>query len=198
MIKKTAFLFLVILIFLKSQGQENSNRLGLVFGNPYVIGLDYEHVIKRTGNRIGFVVDLSIIPINQTNSKMDLFNLSIGGNYYILKEYKGLYTGISLSYLNYESTNKNQMILNESTEDFYSDGEINEKLESFNLNPKIGYKWILGKFCIAPDIGFFITKTLDFTKTEKSDQNNYLKQEDLNPNKLIGSMSFSLAFGFMF
>lgn len=144
--KKVLIICLVALTTL-AHAQEKPIRLGVKLGVPNIVGFNAEYVTPLLGNKFAPNLDVSYISMKAGSAEATFSYIEIGGNYYFIKEGKGLYGNLSYGRVGFKG---------DYTDSRYGTGEgkvgmnlVNLKLgaklgNGFYFRPEIGYALLLG------------------------------------------------------
>ena len=85
-----------------TSAQERPMRIGLKFGYPQLAGLNLEYVTPLVNKRLSVDADLTYYSATYSSDGNSLSgsykNLTLGANYYLLNEGKGIYAGAGIGY----------------------------------------------------------------------------------------------------
>jgi hypothetical protein len=187
--------------------EERSIRIGLKFGVPNLIGLNFEYVTTALNNKLALVADLSYIPLlfetgNSHDNRLLWTNggkqyyFEFGSNYYLIKKGKSMYAHLSYGFSRINATYNPRYFLVLSKKD----NIINTHL----INIKCGAKWG-NSFYFRPEIGYAINlgkSTTEIEVIQPASNSITYKDEPFTITKdipaYIGGLTLNVGFGIAF
>lgn len=187
--KKSVTLYLFIVLFASTAlAQEKPFRIGLKFGVPNIVGFNAEYVTPLLVNRLAVTGDFSYFSLSSGDVKFSFSYMELGGNYYLIKEGKGLYGHLSYGRIGFKGT---------YTDPQFGEGEGTLGINLLNL--KLGAK--LGNlFYFRPEIGYASLiggNTVEVSYTDPVTNEQFTEKETV-PGVLSGGVLFNIGFGFAF
>ena len=192
--KLFVFIFAISFVSFAAQAQEKPVRVGLKFGIPNIAGLNAEYVTPLLNKRLAASVDFSYFSISAGDSKVALSYFELGGNYYFLKEGKGLYG--NLSYGRIGTSIDFQNVSSETGSNQGGSASASLGINLFNL--KLGGKFG-NTFYFRPEVGYALASvadTIDVTVTFPDGTTE--NQSQSVPGIVGGGLVLNLGFGFAF
>ena len=184
----TVTILCILFLQLSVSAQENPFRIGVKFGVPNVAGLSLEYVTPLLDNKLAAALDYSSISIKADGNEVSFSYLEAGGNYYFIKEGKGLYGNLSFGRIGFKGSYEDPT---------FGSGEGNININLINL--KLGAKFGNG-FYFRPEIGFGIlagNSELEVKYTDPSTNTTLTEKEEI-PGFLSGGGVFNVGFGISF
>ncbi len=178
----------ILFLQLSVSAQENPFRIGVKFGVPNVAGLSLEYVTPLLDNKLAAALDYSSISIKADGTEVSFSYVELGGNYYFLKEGKGLYGNLSFGRIGFKGSYEDPT---------FGSGEGNININLINL--KLGAKFGNG-FYFRPEIGYGVNagnSELEVKYTDPSTNTTVTEKEEI-PGFLSGGAVFNVGFGLSF
>ncbi len=178
---KKLLIALSICFAFAAQAQEKPIRVGIKIGVPNIVGLNAEYVTPALGGKLAPTVDFSYFSLTSGDAKVSFSYFELGGNYYFMKQGKGLYGHLSYGNIAFKG---------EYTDPTLGQGEGKATISLVNI--KLGAK--LGNtFYFRPELGFAAGSggkvTVDYPGESV--------EEDV-PSFLGGGLVANIGFGFAF
>ena len=187
--KKCSFLLvLAVLASLTSYSQDKPYRVGVTFGLPNLVGLNFEYVTPALNNKLAAALDYSSIKLKDGEIDFNYSYFELGGNYYFGEKSKGLYGHLSYGRIGFTGN---------YSDPIYGSGEGKVALNMINL--MLGAKWG-NRMYIRPEVGlasFFNDAIVRVEYTEPTTSLTLIVEEEI-PNFLKGGLIYNLGVGLSF
>ena len=197
--KKITFILLIIITF-SSFANDTTKfakryNLGLGFSTHSLIDMKFEYVTPLLKNRLSVDLILSGGKINFSTNSQKIFTTYLGVNYYFFKLNKSLFIGLGsgfsveeyilYDYNNYYDDNFEQKQL-----------DLFFKTEYFFIKLKTGYKFVINRFQIVPEIGCIYRGNVKLiaAKDIYEDGNSDDTNSEINFNNFLPVIGISLIY----
>ena len=186
--KFSLIIITTILATLSSYSQDKPYRVGVGFGLPNLVGLNFEYVTPALNNKFAATLDYSSIKLKDEEIDFNFSYFELGSNYYFGQKSKGLYGHLSYGRIGFKG---------EYSDPVYGSGEGKVTLNMINL--MFGAKWG-NHLYIRPEIGFasfFNDAIVRVEYTEPTTNLTLIVEEEI-PNFLKDGLIYSLGVGLSF
>ena len=186
--KLCLLLVAVLLTSLTSYSQDKPYRVGVAFGLPNLVGLNFEYVTPALNNKLAATLDYSSIKLKDGEIDFNYSYFELGGNYYFGEKSKGLYGHLSYGRIGFTGSYSDPV---------YGAGEGEVALNMINL--MLGTKWG-NRLYIKPEIGFanfFNDAVVRVEYTEPTTNITIIVEEEI-PNFLNDGLIYNLSIGLSF